>query len=108
MNVSAPFIHRPIATSLLGVAAMLGGLLGYLWLPVSALPQVEGSCAWALAVVALGTWPSPGDLDLEATRSLKRNGFRVICYEDGAPSWPLSLRCQLLLAGSSWLGIAPK
>ncbi len=41
MNVSSPFIHRPIATSLLGVAAMLGGLLGYLWLPVSALPQVD-------------------------------------------------------------------
>src|SRR5436309_11807226 len=41
MNVSAPFIQRPIATSLLGVAVMLGGLLGYLWLPVSALPQVD-------------------------------------------------------------------
>ena len=41
MNVSAPFIRRPIATSLLGVAVMFGGLLGYLWLPVSALPQVD-------------------------------------------------------------------
>jgi multidrug efflux pump len=41
MSVSSPFIHRPIATSLLGVAVMLGGLLGYLWLPVSALPQVD-------------------------------------------------------------------
>jgi multidrug efflux pump len=41
MNVSAPFIHRPIATSLLGVATLLGGILGYLWLPVSALPQVD-------------------------------------------------------------------
>src|SRR5438046_8568480 len=41
MNVSAPFITRPIATSLLGVAVMFGGLLVYLWLPVSALPQVD-------------------------------------------------------------------
>src|ERR671930_1075536 len=41
MSVSSPFIHRPIATSLLGVAVMLGGLLGYLWLPVSSLPQVD-------------------------------------------------------------------
>src|SRR3954449_4757986 len=41
MNVSAPFITRPIATSLLGVAVMFGGLLGYIWLPVSALPQVD-------------------------------------------------------------------
>jgi multidrug efflux pump len=41
MSVSSPFVHRPIATSLLGVAVMLGGLLGYLWLPVSSLPQVD-------------------------------------------------------------------
>jgi multidrug efflux pump len=41
MSVSSPFIQRPIATSLLGVAVMLGGLLGYWWLPISALPQVD-------------------------------------------------------------------
>ena len=41
MNVSEPFIRRPIATSLLGVAIMLGGLLGYWSLPVSSLPQVD-------------------------------------------------------------------
>jgi multidrug efflux pump len=41
MSVSSPFIHRPIATSLLGAAVMLGGALGYWWLPVSALPQVD-------------------------------------------------------------------
>ncbi len=41
MSVSSPFIQRPIATSLLGIAVMLGGLLGYLWLPVSSLPQVD-------------------------------------------------------------------
>ena len=41
MSVSSPFIHRPIATSLLGIAIMLGGALGYWLLPVSALPQVD-------------------------------------------------------------------
>jgi multidrug efflux pump len=41
MSVSSPFIQRPIATSLLGVAVMLGGFLGYWWLPISALPQVD-------------------------------------------------------------------
>ncbi|PYF05584.1 multidrug efflux pump [Rhodopseudomonas faecalis] len=41
MSVSAPFIRRPIATSLLGIALMLGGLLGYFAMPVSALPQVD-------------------------------------------------------------------
>ncbi|MEA3025066.1 MAG: multidrug efflux pump, partial [Alphaproteobacteria bacterium] len=41
MSVSAPFIRRPIATSLLAFAVMLGGWLGYWWLPVSSLPQVD-------------------------------------------------------------------
>src|SRR6201989_12861 len=39
MSVSEPFIRRPIATSLLGVALLIGGALGYWALPVSALPQ---------------------------------------------------------------------
>ena len=41
MSVSEPFIHRPIATSLLGIALLIGGALGYWALPVSALPQVD-------------------------------------------------------------------
>src|SRR3990172_8533994 len=41
MSVSTPFILRPIATSLLGVAVLLGGMLGYWLLPVSSLPQVD-------------------------------------------------------------------
>jgi multidrug efflux pump len=41
MSVSSPFIHRPIATSLLGVAVVLGGVLGYWLLPVASLPQVD-------------------------------------------------------------------
>ena len=41
MNISAPFIARPVATGLLAVAVLLAGLLGYGALPVSALPQVD-------------------------------------------------------------------
>ncbi len=41
MNVSAPFISRPIATALLAVAVLLSGILGYMELPVSSLPEVE-------------------------------------------------------------------
>ncbi|HEY6733079.1 MAG TPA: efflux RND transporter permease subunit [Roseiarcus sp.] len=41
MNISAPFIARPVATTLLTVAIALGGLLGYEALPVSPLPQVD-------------------------------------------------------------------
>ena len=41
MSVSGPFIARPIATSLLAVAVLLAGILGYRQLPISALPQVD-------------------------------------------------------------------
>lgn len=41
MNVSAPFIARPVATSLLALAVLIVGLMGYRALPVSSLPQVD-------------------------------------------------------------------
>jgi multidrug efflux pump len=41
VNISAPFIQRPIATTLLTLALALAGGVGYLLLPVSPLPQVE-------------------------------------------------------------------
>jgi len=41
VNLSRPFIVRPIATSLLMVALLLAGALAYRQLPVSALPQVD-------------------------------------------------------------------
>ncbi len=41
MSISAPFIRRPVGTTLLTVAIALAGALGYLLLPVSPLPQVE-------------------------------------------------------------------
>jgi multidrug efflux pump len=41
MNISAPFIRRPIATSLLTVALLLSGALAYPLLPVAPLPEVE-------------------------------------------------------------------
>ncbi|MFD1331519.1 efflux RND transporter permease subunit [Methylopila musalis] len=41
MSVSAPFIARPVATTLLAIAVLLAGLLGYSRLPVSSLPQVD-------------------------------------------------------------------
>src|ERR1700720_1300689 len=41
MNVSAPFIKRPVATSLLTAALFLSGALAYPALPVSTLPEVS-------------------------------------------------------------------
>jgi multidrug efflux pump len=41
MNISAPFIKRPIGTSLLTLALLMSGALAFNFLPVSPLPQVE-------------------------------------------------------------------
>jgi len=41
MNISAPFIRRPIATALLMAGLLLGGLVSYRLLPVAALPNVN-------------------------------------------------------------------
>src|SRR5579885_2313276 len=41
MNLSEPFIRRPVATSLLAAAVALGGAAAFRLLPVSPLPQVE-------------------------------------------------------------------
>jgi hydrophobe/amphiphile efflux-1 (HAE1) family protein len=41
MNISAPFIKRPIATALLMVGLLVGGLVCYPLLPVAALPSVN-------------------------------------------------------------------
>ena len=41
MSPSRPFILRPVATSLLMVAIVLAGLVGFRFLPLSALPQVD-------------------------------------------------------------------
>jgi len=41
MNISAPFIKRPVGTSLLALALLLSGVLAFTFLPVAPLPQVE-------------------------------------------------------------------
>ncbi|MES2053335.1 MAG: efflux RND transporter permease subunit, partial [Pseudomonadota bacterium] len=41
MSPSRPFILRPVATSLLMVAIVLAGMVGFKFLPLSALPQVD-------------------------------------------------------------------
>ncbi len=41
MNISAPFIRRPVATTLLTIAVALTGAIAYRFLPVSPLPQID-------------------------------------------------------------------
>ncbi|KQP94899.1 nodulation protein [Methylobacterium sp. Leaf113] len=41
MNVSEPFIRRPVATTLLTIGVLLAGIFAFLKLPVAPLPQVD-------------------------------------------------------------------
>src|SRR5277367_6636856 len=41
MNISAPFIHRPVAATLLTVAVALAGAVAFTVLPVAPLPEVD-------------------------------------------------------------------
>src|ERR1700743_935277 len=41
MNLSGPFIRRPIATSLLAAGVLLSGAVAFRFLPVAPLPQIE-------------------------------------------------------------------
>jgi multidrug efflux pump len=69
MNISAPFIARPIATALLAVAVLLGGALGYRSLPVSALPEVDFP---TILVTTQLPGASPGTIANLITASLER------------------------------------
>jgi len=41
VSLSSPFIHRPVATTLIALAFLLVGIVGYISLPVAALPNVD-------------------------------------------------------------------
>ena len=41
MSISAPFVHRPVATTLITIALGLSGAIAYNFLPVAPLPQVD-------------------------------------------------------------------
>ena len=69
MSISAPFIARPIATCLLAVAVLLGGAMGYLNLPVSALPQVDFP---TLVITTLYPGAGPQTMSTLVTAPLER------------------------------------
>ena len=69
MNISEPFIKRPVATSLLMVGVLLMGLLGYYLLPISALPPVDFP---TIQVVAQYPGASPDVMASSVTTPLER------------------------------------
>ena len=70
MNPSAPFIKRPVATSLLMIAILLVGLVGFSKLPLSALPEVDYP---TIQVQAFYPGASPDVMATSVTTVLERN-----------------------------------
>jgi multidrug efflux pump len=69
VSISAPFILRPVATTLLMAALLLSGLIAYRMLPVSALPQVDYP---TIQVVTLYPGASPEVMASSVTAPLER------------------------------------
>lgn len=69
MNFSRQFILRPVATTLAMLALLGAGLLGYKWLPVAALPQVDYP---TIQVVTLYPGASPDVMTALVTSPLER------------------------------------
>ncbi len=69
MNLSRPFILRPVATSLLMLAVLLSGALAYRQLPLSALPEVDYP---TIQVVTLYPGASPEVMTSSVTAPLER------------------------------------
>jgi multidrug efflux pump len=69
VNLSRPFILRPVATSLLMVGLLLAGLVAYGQLPVSALPQVDYP---TIQVVTFYPGGSPDVMASSVTAPLER------------------------------------
>jgi len=70
MSPSRPFIERPVATSLLMLAIVLAGLVGFKFLPLSALPQVDYP---TIQVQTLYPGGSPEVMSNTVTAPLERN-----------------------------------
>jgi multidrug efflux pump len=69
VSISEPFIKRPVATSLLMVAVLLAGWLGYYLLPISALPPVDFP---TIQVIAQYPGASPDVMASSVTTPLER------------------------------------
>ncbi len=70
MNVSAPFIHRPIATTLLTIGLALTGIVAFFLLPVSPLPNTDLP---VIAVSASMAGASPETMATSVATPLERH-----------------------------------
>src|SRR5271167_2562860 len=74
MNISAPAIERPVATTLLTLALLLAGALAYTQLPVAPLPQIDFP---AISVGAALPGASPETMASSVATPLERQFGRI-------------------------------
>ncbi|WGL97165.1 MdtB/MuxB family multidrug efflux RND transporter permease subunit [Arsenophonus sp. aPb] len=94
------FILRPVATTLFMVAILLAGIIGYRFLPVSALPQVDYP---TIQVVTLYPGASPDVMTSAITAPLERqlgqmSGLKQMFSQSAGGSSVITLTFQLSLA----------
>ncbi len=99
MNLSKPFILRPVATSLLMLAILIAGLLSYRLLPVAALPQVDYPI---IQVFSFYPGASPDVMARTVTAPLERRlgqipGLKQMSSSSSAGSSVLTLQFALVV-----------
>lgn len=100
MNISAPFIRRPIATTLLMIAVLLTGLFSYRQLSVSALPDVDYP---TIQVTTMYPGASPATMEALVTSPLERelgqmSGLEQMSSSSAAGASVINLRFNLNLS----------
>lgn len=94
------FILRPVATTLLMIAILLAGIIGYGALPVSALPEVDYP---TIQVVTLYPGASPDVVTSSITAPLERqfgqmSGLKLMSSQSSGGASVITLQFQLTLA----------
>ncbi|MGU3523431.1 MdtB/MuxB family multidrug efflux RND transporter permease subunit [Enterobacteriaceae bacterium C23F] len=94
------FILRPVATTLMMVAIMLAGIIGYRFLPVSALPEVDYP---TIQVVTLYPGASPDVVTSSITAPLERqfgqmSGLKQMSSQSAGGASVVTLQFQLELS----------
>ena len=100
MNPSRPFILRPVATTLLMIAILAVGVLGYLYLPLSALPEVDYP---TIQVQTFLPGASPEVMSTTVTAPLERQfgempGLKEMSSRSSAGASVITLQFDLSLA----------
>lgn len=98
------FIMRPVATTLLMVAILLAGIIGYRFLPVSALPEVDYP---TIQVVTLYPGASPDVVTSSITAPLERqfgqmSGLKQMSSQSSGGASVITLQFQL-----TWRWMSP-